>query len=135
NNRHGGFERITKPPFEKPVARDQTGIVGFQVGPQKTLVLAGSSNYEDGGKQGSAVAAYSMTEGDITDLLPGPAMATGPIAAADYDGDGSLDLFVGGRVVSGRYPEPASSYVYRNDHGTLIEDAGATALLKSIGLV
>jgi len=54
---------------------------------------------------------------------------------ADYDGDGQLDLFVGGRVVAGRYPEPASSRLFRNQGGKLVEDSNATALLRGIGLV
>src|ERR1041385_5938059 len=41
------------------------------------------------------------------------------MAIADIDGDGDLDLFIGGRVIPGRYPEAASSVLLANENGKL----------------
>lgn len=50
---------------------------------------------------------------------------------ADVDGDGDLDLFLGGRVNAGRYPEPATSRLFRNDGGNFI----LSQEFKEVGLV
>ncbi len=53
--------------------------------------------------------------------LPNRAASGGPAAAVDFDADGDLDLFIGGRVVPGSYPMPARSQLLRNDNGQFID--------------
>lgn len=62
------------------------------------------------------------------------------VKAADIDNDGDLDLFIGGRVLPGRYPSPVNSYIYRNDskNGKIIFTDITNEVAKSlnnIGLV
>jgi hypothetical protein len=84
---------------------------------------------------GSSVRQYDLTNGRIDDTLPGLEASTGPLALADQDGDGNLDLFVGGRVIPGRYPEAASSRVYHGDGQNFRLDAENSRLLEKVGLV
>jgi hypothetical protein len=57
------------------------------------------------------------------------------MAVADLDGDGQLDLFVGGRVMAGRWPEPASSMMFRGTGDQWTPDAENTKALAQVGLV
>ncbi|WP_276370602.1 VCBS repeat-containing protein [Chryseolinea sp. H1M3-3] len=58
------------------------------------------------------------------------------VRAADYDHDGDLDLFVGGRVVPGSYPLPPENYVLRNDRGKFTNvTKDVCAELAAVGMV
>lgn len=56
------------------------------------------------------------------------------VAAADYDRDGDVDLFVGGRVVPGAYPVTPVSHLWRNSGKGTFEEAAGEGLAK-VGLV
>ncbi|HMH32970.1 MAG TPA: VCBS repeat-containing protein [Puia sp.] len=72
-----------------------------------------------------------------TDALPAMHVSKSCVRAADINSDGYPDLFVGGRVIPGRYPETPQSYLLINDgkgHFTDMTASIAPALQK-LGMV
>ncbi len=134
NTGQGRFQRIDRAPFNIPAQRDITALVTLHQG-TNSLILAGSSNFEDGDQQGPMVRIYNVRSSRILDQFPGQASATGPLALADVDGDGDLDLFVGGRSIPGRYPEPATSFLFLNQEGSFEPDVEQLSVFANIGLV
>ncbi|AOS44751.1 FG-GAP repeat protein [Lacunisphaera limnophila] len=68
--------------------------------------------------------------------LPADGECTQVVAAADFDGDGRTDLFVGGRTVPGKYPETPRSFLYRNEGGKFTDVTDRVAPgLSGLGLV
>ncbi len=57
------------------------------------------------------------------------------VVGADYDKDGDIDLFVGGRLVPGRYPTPPRSYLLQNNKGQFSDVAANQDGLSEIGMV
>ena len=69
------------------------------------------TNYQDRFYRNSGHGNFVMD----SSALPNINSSGSCVVANDFDQDGDLDLFVGGRIVSMRYPEPPESFLLIND--------------------
>ncbi len=134
NMRPNGFFAFPSPQLSADLG---TVVAVARTNTQAGLLVA-LSNYESGSPKlpaAQVVHASGFTRWQMDGPLPAAESSSGPVSLADIDGDGDLDAFVGGRVVPGRYPEPATSHVFIWDNGNWSLDGTNRAVLEKVGLV
>jgi hypothetical protein len=116
----GTFKEIPGPWINDSLYED-TGALLFDAdndGRLDLYVVSGGNNNKEK-EEYYQDRLYLNTENGFVkckNCLPGDLIKSGKcVKAADYDKDGHLDLFVGGRIVPGKYPLPANSYILKNN--------------------
>ncbi|MEM9673514.1 MAG: VCBS repeat-containing protein [Bacteroidota bacterium] len=122
-NSEGQFEKVDGP-WQADRDQEDTGALLYDADNDQDLDLYVVS----GGNNRDADEAYfrdrlylNTPQGfvkSVSALPPDVSVSGQVVIPADYDRDGDLDLFVGGRLLSGRYPYPASSFILQNEGGT-----------------
>lgn len=136
NEGHGQFHKDKISGIKGPGKGGQSAVIGWQTAKGLNMVV-GHTDYEQSSPEGPSAYHYLIRHGKVvkSESLPEIDSSTGPLAAADYNGDGTVDLFVGGRVIPGYYPKSASSALYENRGGKFVPDQTNTKLLQHVGMV
>ncbi|MBL0037002.1 MAG: VCBS repeat-containing protein [Flavobacteriales bacterium] len=135
----GGFEAARSQPWKQGAVQEQVGGQLFDAdrdGDMDLLVLAGSNEadlrdkaytqrlYLNDGK-----ANFSEAQGALPELMTSALRAD----AADIEGDGDMDLFIGGRQTPAHYPFAPRSYLLVNDGKGHFTDATQELAPEAIG--
>jgi enediyne biosynthesis protein E4 len=92
----------------------------------------GSPIYQDRIYLNNGQGEFSVGKG----ILPKIVSSGSCVVPGDFDLDGDLDLFVGGRVLPGKYPFAPKSYLLKNEKGKFMDVTSQMApMLNDIGMV
>lgn len=121
-NAKGGFVELPGP-WQSDSLYNDTGAILFDADNDGRLDLYVVSGGNDSKKSSEYYRdrLYLNTESGFIksdNALPSDIIKSGKcVKAGDYNNDGKSDLFIGGRIVPGKYPLPANSYILRNNGG------------------
>jgi len=121
---------------------EDAGILLFDADQDDDLdlyIVSGSIEYEPGSVNYQDRLYINDGRGNfklVAEAIPTERANGSCVRAADFDADGDLDLFIGGRVPPGEYPYPDQSLLLQNNGGVFTDVTDQwSAALRKIGMV
>ena len=117
----GQFTDLDEISYKSNVFHEDMGAVLFDAdldGDLDLYVVSGGNEYDEDSNLYQDRLYLNDGSGNFTlaqNVLPELRASGGKVIQADFDKDGDMDLFVCGRQVPGKYPEPAESYLLKNN--------------------
>ncbi len=125
-DRNGQFGDKVSGPWSSDASSEDIDASFFDAdgdGDQDLLVVSGGNEYAEGDRRYQDRLYIndggSWTKAPSSHFDP-PRASGGTVATGDLDGDGDLDIFLGGRQIPGRYGFPAESAIMINEGGKFV---------------
>ncbi|WP_406684701.1 VCBS repeat-containing protein [Seonamhaeicola sp. MEBiC1930] len=142
-NEKGKFEKSNSQPWNDDKLSEDLGCVFFDIDGDNDFdlyVASGGSEYKQGSKYLQDRLYINDGNGNFNKglkNLPPIKESSQCVKVSDVDKDGDFDLFVGTRLISGKYTHPATSYILlNNSNGTFKKVQNTVAPdLQNIGMV
>ena len=121
------FSPTLVPAFAVDAGSEDIDAMFFDIdgdGDQDLIVASGSAEWRPGATQyrdrlyrNNGAGQFSRDAAALPNLRDNSSC----IATCDFDADGDIDVFVGGRAIPGSYPLPAKSHLLMNEGGKLVD--------------
>lgn len=138
--KNGSFQKIVNPDFLKDKYYVDASAVFFDAnGDGLPDLFVASGGYDINENDTLLESRLYLNKGNGKFIrsyqsIPKNKISAGVVKVADIDGDGDLDVFIGGRVTPRNYPLTPSSAILINDGKGHFTDA-TPAMLRKVGMV
>ena len=141
-NNKGSFDKVEQTAWSQDKASEDLGVVFIDIdndNDQDLFVVSGGNEYNVGDPALQDRLYINNGKGKFTKSkngLPNYLTSGSCIVPNDFDNDGDIDLFVGGRLVPRQYPNVANSHLLENIGGRFIDVTKEKATeMDNLGLV